>query len=249
KQEQEKSNRLLLNVLPASVADELKENGSVAPRAWDCVTVLFTDFQGFTGISQSTTAQDLVAELDHWFSAFDGIATKHGLEKIKTIGDSYMACAGIPAGNSADAVDAVLAALEIQACVKGHTCAGSGGAQAPWRLRIGIHTGPLVAGVIGKSKFIYDVFGDTVNTARRFESSGEADRINISRATYDIVQPFFTCSYRGKVTAKGKGEMDMYFVERIAPELSQDSEGRVPNEAFAAQRRLRVQALDTALAD
>jgi adenylate cyclase len=229
-QERAKSDSLLLNILPASIADELKTNDAVSPRLYESASVLFTDFVGFTQIAEGMTPEELIAELDGCFRRFDAIARKHKLEKIKTIGDSYMAAGGVPSANRTHAVDSVLAALEIQRFMMEREEKKKQQNQPCWQLRLGIHTGRLVAGVIGREKFAYDVWGDTVNTASRLESSGAAGRINISDATYEHVKDFFVCEYRGKISAKHKGEIDMYFVNAIQPSLSQET--GEPNQRF-----------------
>jgi len=174
----------------------------------------------------------LIAELDESFRRFDQIARRHNIEKIKTIGDAYMAAGGIPTPNCTHAVDAVLAALEIHEYMAEMRARKMAEGHAYWELRLGIHSGPLVAGVIGQEKFAYDIWGDTVNTASRMESSGVAGRINISGATYEMIKDFFVCEYRGKVAAKNKGEIDMYFVNGLRPELSRDGNALAPNERF-----------------
>jgi adenylate cyclase len=229
-QERKKSDRLLLNILPESIAEELKRTDKVVPLHYDCVSVVFTDFVGFTNIAEKMTAAELIAELDNCFRAFDSIARRHKLEKIKTIGDSYMAAGGIPTANKTNAIDCVLAAFEIAQFMADLKEEKKSWNKPFWQLRLGIHSGEVVAGVIGDEKFAYDVWGDTVNTASRMESSGVADMINISGATYDLVKDFFLCEYRGKVKAKNKGEIDMYFVHSILPHLTHD--GRTPHEKF-----------------
>lgn len=229
-QERTKSDSLLLNILPGSIADELKTNDAVIPRHYESASVLFTDFVGFTQIAEGMSPEELIAELDACFSRFDAIARKHKLEKIKTIGDSYMAVGGAPAANGTHAVDSVVAALEIQRFMIELAEKKKKQNQPCWQLRLGIHTGPLVAGVIGREKFAYDVWGDTVNTASRLESSGVAGRINISGATYEQVKDCFVCEYRGKISAKHKGEIDMYFVNAIQPSLSHHA--GEPNQRF-----------------
>jgi adenylate cyclase len=209
-QERAKADRLLRNVLPASVARELQANDRVAPVHHEEVSVLFTDFEGFTRLAEHLPPEQLVARLDACFAEFDRIARAHGLEKIKTIGDSYMAVGGLPTPNRTHAVDCVAAALEFQQAAQEQACHDP--AMPRWNLRVGIHTGSVVAGVIGHDKFAYDVWGDTVNTASRLESSGEIGRVNISEATYQRVKGLFQCEYRGKVPAKNKGAIDMYFV-------------------------------------
>ena len=213
--EKHKSDKLLLNVLPVEIANELKNNGKVEPVHHDSVSVLFTDFQGFTQLSEKMTPRELVDELDYCFSYFDQVVDKYCLEKLKTIGDSYMCASGIPQPSPTHALDAVLAAREILQFMelrKQHKFAQN----IPyWDLRIGIHSGPLLAGVIGNKKFVYDVWGDTVNTASRMESSGVPGNINISHATFELVKDFFECEHRGKISAKNKGELDMYLVRGI----------------------------------
>lgn len=206
------SDELLLNILPEEVAEELKEKGYTDARQFENVTVLFTDFKGFTVIAQKLTAQKLVEEINESFSAFDKICEKHGMEKIKTIGDSYMAAGGLPTPNKTHAQDAINAALEIRQFIEEGKIRKLAAGQPYFEIRIGIHTGPVIAGIVGVKKFAYDIWGDTVNTASRMESSGEVGQVNISGTTYELVKDKFTCTHRGKITAKGKGEIDMYFV-------------------------------------
>ncbi|MEP6911838.1 MAG: adenylate/guanylate cyclase domain-containing protein [bacterium] len=231
-QERRKSDQLLRNVLPETIALELKRTDRVQPVDYESTSVLFTDFVGFTQIAETFTPQELIEELDSCFSQFDQIAKKHKLEKIKTIGDAYMAVGGVPLANPTHAVDCVLAALEIERVVFHLREKEMAESRPYWQIRVGIHSGDLVAGVVGREKFSYDVWGDTVNTASRLESSGVAGRINISGATFELVKEFFDCEFRGKIAAKNKGEIDMYFVNAIRPELSVDSAGRTPNEHF-----------------
>jgi len=214
-EERRKSDRLLRNVLPEAIALELKQTDRVQPVEYECATVLFTDFVGFTQIAESFTPQRVVAELDNCFSKFDGIAKRHKLEKIKTIGDSYMAVGGVPVTNKTHALDCVLAGLEIERVVSELREKATAEDRPYWQIRVGIHSGELVAGVVGSEKFSYDVWGDTVNTASRCESSGVAGRVNISSATHELVKDFFDCEYRGKVSAKNKGEIEMYFVRGL----------------------------------
>jgi len=196
------------------------------------VTVMFTDFKGFTQIAEGMSPKELVKHLDQCFSHFDTLIAKYNLEKRKTIGDSYMCAGGIPAPNRTHAFDAVLAALEIQDFMEQMKELRQTQNEPYWELRLGINTGPLVAGVIGEKKFAYDVWGDTVNTASRMESSGVPGKVNISHNTHRAVHTHFECEYRGKVRAKNKGEVDMYFVNRIKPEFSADDHGRRPNAKF-----------------
>lgn len=212
--EKEKSERLLLNILPHETAEELKLKGSATPKHYDVVSVLFTDFKGFTKIAEKLTAQELVEELNQCFMAFDTIIDKYHLEKIKTIGDAYMCAGGIPAPNSTNPVDIVKAALEIREFMDNLRKDREAQGKDYWELRIGIHTGPVVAGVVGKNKFAYDIWGDAVNTASRMESSGIPGQVNISGSTFDYIKDHFHCNHRGKIQAKNKGEIDMYIVER-----------------------------------
>lgn len=231
-EEMAKSDKLLLNVLPKEVAEELKANGSAEPKSYNSVSVMFTDFVGFTEIAESMEASSLVKELDFCFSYFDSVTKKHNLEKIKTIGDSYMICSGIPKVNNTHPIDTVLAALEIQSFMKDLKLSKEKQNLPYWDLRLGINTGPLVAAVIGEMKFVYDVFGDTVNIASRMESSGESGKINISSATYEMIKDFFECESRGKIAAKSKGMIEMYFVTGIKSQYSLHGEGKLPNDEF-----------------
>jgi class 3 adenylate cyclase len=211
--EKERSEKLLLNILPYETAEELKQRGSATPKQYDMVSVLFTDFKGFTTIAEKLTPEQLIAELNQCFLEFDHIIDKHNLEKIKTIGDAYMCAGGIPVANTTNPVDVVKAGIEIKAYMDRMKAEREASGQEYWELRIGIHTGKVIAGVVGKNKFAYDIWGDAVNTASRMESSGEPGKVNISGDTYELVKDQFKCVYRGKITAKNKGVIDMYFVE------------------------------------
>lgn len=209
-----RSDELLLNILPEEVAEELKEKGSAEAKYFNEVTVMFTDFKGFTQISEKLTPSELVEVIDTCFKAFDNIIGKHKIEKIKTIGDAYMCAGGLPLSNSTHAENVVSAALEIQKFMNEHLNQRQNEGKEGFEIRIGIHTGPVVAGIVGIKKFAYDIWGDTVNIASRMESSGETGKVNISGRTYDLVKDKFKCQYRGKIQAKNKGEIDMYFVEQ-----------------------------------
>lgn len=212
--ERDKSENLLLNILPGDIAEELKEKGEAAPRRFDQVTILFTDFKGFTRQSASMSAESVVEEINECFSAFDGICNKYGIEKIKTIGDAYMAAGGLPDKSYGPPGAVVHAALEMQDfVVERYTRKKSLGLTA-FQMRCGIHSGAVVAGIVGVNKFQYDIWGDAVNTASRLESSGDVGKVNISGTTYELVKNDnkFDFEFRGKVEAKGKGEIDMYYV-------------------------------------
>ena len=211
--EKQKSDDLLLNILPEEVANELKEKGSADAKQFDMVTVMFTDFKGFTQISEKLSPSQLVEEIHICFKAFDAIIAKHNIEKIKTIGDAYMCAGGLPISNETHAVDVVNAAIEIRQFMQEHVAQKKLANQEVFEIRIGIHTGPVVAGIVGIRKFAYDIWGDTVNVASRLESSGEAGKINISGGTFEYVKDKFVCTHRGKIEAKNKGQIDMYFVE------------------------------------
>ena len=209
--EKSRSDNLLLNILPEETARELKENGKVLAKKFESVTVLFTDFKGFTQYAENLSPEKLVESIDFYFSKFDEIMGKYDLEKIKTVGDSYMCAGGLPFPTQDHAHKMVQAAIEIAAFVseskKQHT-----DNQIRFDIRIGISTGPVVAGVVGSKKFAYDIWGDTVNIASRMESNSEPGKINISATTYELVKDNFDCEYRGEIEVKNRGTMKMYFV-------------------------------------
>lgn len=207
------SDKLLLNILPEETAAELKEKGSATSKYYEMVSVLFTDFKGFTKIAEKLTPQELVEELNLCFKEFDRITEKYNIEKIKTIGDAYMCAGGIPVANNTNAYDVVRAGLEIKQFMEKLREERKALGKDYWELRIGIHTGSVIAGVVGTHKFAYDIWGDAVNTASRMESSGVPGEVNISGSTYELIMDKFKCTYRGKIGAKNKGEIDMYFVE------------------------------------
>ncbi|MFK7771986.1 MAG: adenylate/guanylate cyclase domain-containing protein [Saprospiraceae bacterium] len=212
--EKDRFENLLLNILPAEVAKELKEKGKADARDFDGVSVLFTDFISFTEISEKLTASELVDEINHCFEAFDGITEKYGIEKIKTIGDAYMAVGGLPVPTDNSTKNTVLAALEMQDFISNRKAILSAVEKSGFEMRLGIHTGPVIAGIVGIKKFQYDIWGDTVNTASRIESLGEAKKVNISHSTYILLKndSDFVFESRGKIEAKGKGKIEMYFV-------------------------------------
>ncbi len=210
--ENKRSEELLLNILPAAVAEELKQKGETEARQFDKVTVMFTDFVDFTGITEKLSPKELVAQIHLCFTAIDIIVEHYGLEKIKTIGDAYLAVCGMPNEDPEHAKKVILASMEILSFMQERRKI-LGDEPGLKDIRIGIHSGGVVAGIVGVKKFVYDIWGDTVNTAARMEQHSEPGKINISQATYDLVKSDFNCVHRGKIKAKNKGEIDMYFVE------------------------------------
>ncbi len=216
--EKDRSENLLLNILPEEIAEELKLHGRSEAREFNKVSILFTDFKGFTEASAKLSASELVSEINHCFEAFDGIMEKYHIEKIKTIGDAYMAAGGLPVPSDNAVKNTVCAALEMQAFIQNRKAENDKLQKRAFEMRVGIHTGPVVAGIVGLKKFQYDIWGDTVNTASRMESHGEVGEVNISQVTYDIIKddPQFSFTSRGKIAAKGKGEVEMWFVSIIS---------------------------------
>lgn len=225
------SESLLLSILPEEIAAELQEKEEVAPSYFEDVTVLFADIKGFTLSTEKLAAEELVHLLNDYFTAFDEITTRYRLEKLKTIGDCYMLVAGCPRRNASHCVDAVMAAFEML-----HAVAERDRPESPvqWQVRIGLHTGPVIAGVVGTKKFAFDIWGDTVNQASRMESSGVPGRINLSYRTYSRVKDFISCEGRGKILTKEKRAVEMFFANGILPDLL-DSSGEIPPPAFKAR--------------
>jgi len=231
-----KTRELLYKVFPRQIADELADTGQSEPRHFEAVTVLFTDFVGFTKTAEAMSPRQLIADLDRYFLRFDQLLAECGMEKLKTIGDAYMAAAGVPEPRGSHAIDAALFALGLREAVAAIGREQQAAGLPFFPIRIGLHTGPLVAGVIGQQRFLYDLWGDTVNTASRMESKGEPGRINISATTHALLQPWFECTPRGRVEVKGKGEVEMFFLDRLRPEFSGDPAGTVANEPLQAVR-------------
>jgi class 3 adenylate cyclase/CRP-like cAMP-binding protein len=230
-----RSEELLLNVLPGEVAEELKARGRVDARSIDSCSILFTDFVGFTRLADRSAATDLVQSLDKAFSRFDAIVDRWGLEKLKTIGDAYMCAGGVLASQPDHLLRTVLAGLEMQKALEDEGLAAADG--SPWRMRVGIHAGPVVAGVIGQKKFAYDLWGDTVNTASRLEAAGHPRTINLATRTYRAIEPFFEGVDRGLVPVRGKVPMAMTGVTRLRERYSADPDGRIPNDLFREHAR------------
>lgn len=210
--ERQKSEQLLLNILPSVVAGELKEKGSTTPQSYQEASVLFTDFKSFTTISEKLSPIELVEEINHCFTNFDRIIANYNIEKIKTIGDAYLCVSGLPQPEANHAEELIKAAIEMQAFMKELAAERMRQGRIYFEMRLGIHTGPLVAGVVGSTKFAYDIWGDTVNTAARMEQNCEPGRINVSEAVKNRCQNSFDFHFRGKVEAKNKGELAMYYV-------------------------------------
>lgn len=228
-----KNEKLLLKIFPEEVVEELKERNDATPRYFKSTSILFADVKGFSATARrlKDEPQTLVKMLDRCFEALDDIAIKYDIERIKTIGDCYMAVSGVPTETRTHALDLVLAGLQMQAVIEQFNTTSS--EIDSWQLRMGIHTGDLVAGVIGKLKFAYDVWGDSVNLASRLESTGKVGKVHISEETYQAIKDFFVCEKRPEpIEAKNIGKVQTYFVLSLKPEFSADESGIVPNAAF-----------------
>lgn len=210
--QRKKTEELLLNILPASIAHELQTKGSVQPMYFEDVTIVFADFVGFTFSTEELPADELVQILHAYFSAFDAIMARYGLEKLKTIGDCYMFAGGMPDRSPSHPVDSILAAMEMIYVTEQLAASGP----VNWKLRVGVHTGPVIAGVVGIHKFAFDIWGDSVNLSSRIESSGVPNQVNMSASTYARVKDFFTCEKRGRIKIKHGRELEMYLVQRAA---------------------------------
>lgn len=230
--ERQQNERLLLNILPPSIAAELKASERVQPRFFDSVSVLFADFKDFTRLTETLEPAALLRQLEDYFSVFDEVCARWRLEKLKTVGDAYIAVGGLPEPNRSHALDAVAAALQIQDQM-GRVNRQRERLRLPlWEVRIGVNTGPVIAGVVGRHKFTYDIWGNAVNVAERMEAMGAPGRVNVSEQTWQHVQHRFEAEPRGSAEVKGKGPMRMYFVDRIKPEFAADPAGLAPNERF-----------------
>lgn len=230
--EKNKTDELLQNILPYEIAEQLKNKGEVRAKKYRMVTIMFTDFKDFTKISTELEPEEIIKELGVYFRKFDEITENHFIEKIKTIGDAYMCVGGLPLRNKSNPIDVTLAALEIQKFMKSYNESRRAKGLMVWELRVGIHTGRVVAGVIGTKKFAYDIWGDAVNTAARLETASDAGMVNVSGVTYEYIKEYFNCTYRGKIPAKNKGEIDMYFVDGLKKKYSEGDDYTSPNEYF-----------------
>ena len=213
-EEKAKSDSLLLNILPSKVAEELKDSGTTTPRHYKLATVLFTDFKGFTSMAERMQPKELVDEIDHCFKAFDRIVSQYEIEKIKTIGDAYLCVSGLPNQTPNHVNNILQAAIELQEFMKDLADKRRQEGREYFEMRVGVHCGPLIAGVVGSTKFAYDIWGDTVNTAARMEQSCLPGKINVSQSVVDLAHEFFDFTYRGEIEAKNKGQMAMYFLEK-----------------------------------
>jgi class 3 adenylate cyclase len=231
-QARDQSDLLLRNILPGPAAAELKANGRVEPRFHEAATILLADFKEFTRLTETLDPARLVAQLDQNFGRFDEVAETNRLETIKTIGDAYLCAGGLPEPNRTHAIDACLAALQMQAFIRSTNRQREKFRLAPWELRIGINSGPVIAGIVGQRRFTYDVWGNAVNIAQRLEEACEPGRVNISASTLHQVARLFETQPRGSVEVKHIGAIDMYFLDRIRPDLCTDSEGCQPNAQF-----------------
>ncbi len=231
-QKSKKVKELLLNILPREIASELEHSGKVKPKRYGSASVFFADFVSFSRRTKEMSPVELVNILDQFFAGFDRVITRFQLEKIKTIGDAYMAVGGVPEKRKENPVLTTLAALEIARQMDQHWRVQNKLGKQHWELRIGIHTGPLVAGVIGKKKFAFDIWGDTVNIASRICSHCDPGKVNISAATYEKIKDYFECEYRGEIEGKNVGHVGMYFVKGLKPEFSLGGNGRKPNRAM-----------------
>lgn len=230
--EKDKTEKLLKKIIPESTAEELKQKGKARARAYKKVSVLFTDFVGFTKISEKMNPTELVKRLDVYFTKFDEIIVKNNLEKIKTIGDAYMCAGGVPVRNNTNPIDTCVAALQIQDYMNKRKNDAIANTDEYWELRLGINTGEVTAGVIGSERLAYDIWGATVNQAQRMEMLGEAGKVTVTGKTHQFIEPYFEISFKGKAQTKSKGLIDMFVVDRIKPELSENGDGIIPNTRF-----------------
>lgn len=231
-QARDQSDDLLRNILPQKVAEELKASGHVEPRFHEAITILYSDFKEFTLLTETLDPARLLAQLDQNFGRFDDIAKMNRLETIKTIGDAYLCAGGLPETNRTHAIDACLAALQMQAFIRNANRQREKLRLPSWELRIGVNSGSVIAGVVGQRRFTYDIWGNSVNVAQRLEEACEPGRVNVSASTLHHVARLFQTEPRGQVDVKHIGAVDMYFLDRIRPEFSADPDGHMPNAEF-----------------
>jgi class 3 adenylate cyclase/ActR/RegA family two-component response regulator len=231
-EEKAKVEKLLQNILPERIARELLSSGTAKARYYPCVSVLYADVEDFSTKSALFSPIDLVEKLDEYFSMFDGIIGRQGLEKIKTIGDCYMCAGGIPEADTLSPPRVVMAGLQIQHAVALEVKEAIAENRPFFTLRVGIHTGEVVAGVLGRRKFSYDIWGNAANKAHWMVQSGKENMVNISAETYEYVSAFFECSFRGKVQNKHRQLEEMYLVHRLKPAFAADAAGLEPNLKF-----------------
>lgn len=233
KAEQQRSDDLLLNILPFEIAEQLKRKGTARSKKYRTVSVMFADFANFTGLTKIMTVNDLIGELNEYVRKFDEIIDRHYVEKIKTIGDAYMCAGGLPLKNNSNPFDVTLAGLEIRKFIADKAREKKLKGERIWQLRLGIHSGEVMAGVIGSKRFAYDIWGNTVNIASKMEEMSEIGKINVSGETRNYLKDYFDMTYRGKVQMKNTPDViEMYFVNRLKPEYSEDEEGIYPNGRF-----------------
>ena len=230
--EKARTEEMLLNILPKRIAAELKDRGAVEPRFYNSASIMFSDFSGFTNLAEQMQPKALIELLHQYFATFDNIVAKHNVEKLKTIGDAYMCVAGLPSECRGHAIAICFAALDIQNHMTRMNKQREKLRMPRWDMRIGIHSGPAIAGVVGEKKFTYDIWGDAVNTAALMEQKGEPGRVNVSETTFQQINEIFETEARGNIDSGKKGSLAMYFVNRINPEFSADSDGLKPNELF-----------------
>ena len=247
-QHEERYKETLLNILPAYIVDELVQKKSVHPKVYRHSTILFTDVVRFSRLAFHLDPVTLIRKLNSYVALHDRIMDEFGIEKIKTIGDSYMCVSGIPDKKKSHAVDCCLAALNLLNVLdemKQDSKEVEGLDLNNWSFRVGIHTGPCISGVIGYKKYTFDIWGDSVNIASRMEAAGEPGRINISKTTYEEVKPLFDCTYRGTQEVEKIGLVNMYFLNRIRAPLSEDKGGFFPNREFNKQYCQRFKVTKT----
>ncbi len=240
--EKARADSLLHRILPEAIADELQANGKVQPRFYPAVTILFADVEGFTGFTERAEPATLIGILDKYFAGFDDAVLDYGVEKLKTIGDAYLAVAGAPELDRSHVLNACLAALAVRQVVDAYRRERERLRLPFFEVRIGLHTGPVIAGVVGRRRFTYDIWGDAVNVAQQMEAQGEAGRINVSEPVFRHVEPYFEATARGAVEIKSKAAVPMFFLDRLKPEYSEDPAGQIPNarlfERSGARRAL-----------